>query len=96
MDEQVVAADLNNGIVDSSIDESYQAVKSIVLSVIINYVREERDDIKSLLASHIESLGVSDIETKLVTIRTALETYYNDDSKSIALRGNAYIIREHL
>ena len=65
MNEETVIADLNNGIVDSSIDDSIVPINTSIMHEIIIYAQEDNPLIRTVRAAHVETLGISDIETKL-------------------------------
>tara|TARA_B100000929_G_scaffold290553_1_gene284571 strand:+ start:610 stop:909 length:300 start_codon:yes stop_codon:yes gene_type:complete len=89
MDEQAIISDLNNGIVDSCVDDTTQPIKTDIIHHIIGYAQEDNQARKTARAAYIESLGVSDIETKIVTIRTAFKVIADDESKVFPIRANA-------
>jgi hypothetical protein len=89
MDEQAIIADLNNGIVDSSIDDSIVPIKTSIMHEIIIYAQEENPLIRTVRAAHIETFGISDIETKLETIKRGLKAISEDETKTSPEQHNA-------
>jgi len=80
MDEQAIIADLDNGVADSLVFDSDIAY------FLIGYAMDENELCREDRAAHIESLGLSDIATKIITIRESLKTIFDDDTKILTDR----------